>query len=65
MVAPFARGTSHCYCTKEALSEIIELTKKIKDIFGLENKNTILQGFSMGGYGVLRLLIIVMKSLMH
>jgi predicted esterase len=54
MVAPFARGTSHAYCTTEALSEIIELTQKIKAMFGLEDKKTILQGFSMGGYGVLR-----------
>lgn len=54
MLAPFARGTSHCYCTTEALSEIIEITQKIKSIFKLDNKKTILQGFSMGGYGVLR-----------
>lgn len=54
MIAPFARGTSHGYCTTEALSEIIELTQKIKAMFGLEDKKTILQGFSMGGYGVLR-----------
>lgn len=54
MVAPFARGTSHGYCTTEALSEIIEITQKIKAMFGLEDNKTILQGFSMGGYGVLR-----------
>lgn len=55
MVSPYGRGTSHCYCTKEALEEVLELTLKIKKIFGIEGKKTILEGFSMGGYGVLRI----------
>lgn len=54
MAAPFARGTSHCYCLEKALDDIVELTKKLKKIFHIINQPVILQGFSMGGYGVLR-----------
>lgn len=56
ILAPYARGTSHFYCTDEAIQDILELTLKIKSWFHIEEKNILLSGFSMGGYGVYRLL---------
>ncbi len=55
LLAPFARGTSHMYCTSESIEEIIELTKKTVELFKISSKNIILCGFSMGGYGTYRL----------
>lgn len=54
MTAPFARGESHCYCPQESLNDISELTAVLKKIFNITDQPVILQGFSMGGYGVLR-----------
>lgn len=54
MAAPFARGESHCYCPQESLNDIVELTAVLKRIFNITDQPVILQGFSMGGYGVLR-----------
>jgi len=55
VLAPFARGTSHMYCTPESIKEIIELTEKIAELFSVSSDNIILCGFSMGGYGTYRL----------
>lgn len=55
LLAPLARGKSNCYCPVEAIEDTIDITKRIKKLFNLENKITILQGFSMGGYGALRI----------
>lgn len=54
IAAPFARGTSHCYCPEECLCDVVELTKKLVDLFNIDKSQVFLSGFSMGGYGVLR-----------
>ncbi|WP_288228005.1 prolyl oligopeptidase family serine peptidase [uncultured Clostridium sp.] len=54
IAAPFARGTSHGYCPKECLEDIVEITNKLASIFSFDENQIFLCGFSMGGYGVLR-----------
>lgn len=55
IVAPFGRGTSHYYSSRESLDDIIEVTQKVIDIFPIDKQKVFLGGFSMGGYGTLRL----------
>lgn len=50
--APKGRGTSNCYCPKEALQDIKDITLRLKEVYNTDN--VFLEGFSMGGYGVLR-----------
>ncbi|MFW6040658.1 MAG: prolyl oligopeptidase family serine peptidase [Thermoplasmatota archaeon] len=54
ILAPYARGTSHAYCPKEALEDVKDITEKIMKLFPIDKDIVILAGFSMGGYGVLR-----------
>lgn len=54
ILAPYARGTSHFYCTDASQKDIIEITKKTASLFNIDKSNIILSGFSMGGYGVYR-----------
>ncbi|ERJ11779.1 dienelactone hydrolase family protein [Haloplasma contractile] len=50
VLAPYARGTSHFYCTEESYLDVIEITKKISSLYKIDDIT--LCGFSMGGYGV-------------
>ena len=55
IAAPFGRGESHAYAPKEALDDIIEVTYKVMDIFDIDEEKILIGGFSMGGYGTLRI----------
>lgn len=55
LAAPFARGTSHAYCPKEALEDIADVTEIIASMFQIPKDSIVLTGFSMGGYGVYRM----------
>lgn len=55
LLAPYARGTSHFYCSKESIEEVLELTQKAIKWFQIKKENVIISGFSMGGYGTYRL----------
>lgn len=54
VLAPFSRGTSHFYSSKESLKETKEIMDKIIKLFNINKNEVYLSGFSMGGYGVLR-----------
>ncbi len=54
ILAPFSRGTSHFYCSKDSLLETKEIMDKIIKLFNINKNEVYLSGFSMGGYGVLR-----------
>ncbi len=55
IVAPNGRGTSHFYCPYESMKDVEDITKKIKWLFHIKDKEVLLSGFSMGGYGVYRI----------
>ncbi|MTI65676.1 MAG: phospholipase [Firmicutes bacterium] len=55
LLAPYARGTSHFYCTKEAMEDVVELTIKISRLLSIKDNHILLGGFSMGGYGAYRI----------
>lgn len=52
LAAPKARGASHAYAPHAVLEDIVEVTELAQSLFA--TNRTILTGFSMGGYGVLR-----------
>lgn len=54
ILAPNGRGTSNCYATDEAQTDILESIQDLKNNFKIDTSNIILSGFSMGGYGVYR-----------
>jgi predicted esterase len=54
ILAPNGRGTSNCFATEEAQTDIIESINDVIDNFRIDTSNIILSGFSMGGYGVYR-----------
>ena len=49
---PFARGRSNFYCTDNAQEDIAEAVEDVIENYPVDTSNTILTGFSMGGYGV-------------
>lgn len=52
IAAPNGRGEFNCYCSEAALADIRDLTKYLCKLFSAEK--VILSGYSMGGYGALR-----------
>ncbi len=54
MIAPQARGLSDWYLGDSG-RDVIECIDHIKALYNIDEKNIILQGFSMGGYGAWRL----------
>ncbi len=54
MIAPQARGLSDWYLGDSG-KEVIECIEHIKALYNIDDKNVVLQGFSMGGYGAWRL----------
>ena len=54
LVAPYARGTSHYYDTKEAQEDIQEVLADVMENYPVDPARIFLAGFSMGGYGVYR-----------
>jgi len=54
LLAPFGRGTSNFYCSHESMEDVVELTKKVCQMFSINQDKVLLSGFSMGGYGVYR-----------
>lgn len=58
VIAPKARGLSDWYLGNSG-KEVIECIEHIKRLYNIDEKNIILDGFSMGGYGAWRM------SLLH
>jgi predicted esterase len=54
ILAPKARGLSDWYLENSG-KEVIECIEHIKKLYNIDEKNIILDGFSMGGYGAWRL----------
>lgn len=54
MIAPQARGLSDWYLGDSA-KDVLECIAHVKTLYHINEKNIILQGFSMGGYGAWRL----------
>lgn len=54
MIAPQARGLSDWYLGDSA-KDVLECIEHVKTLYSIDEKNIILQGFSMGGYGAWRL----------
>lgn len=54
LVAPYARGTSHYYDTKDAQEDIREVLADVMENYPADPARIFLAGFSMGGYGVYR-----------
>ncbi len=54
MIAPQARGLSDWYLG-DSEKDVIECIAHVKTLYNIDEKNIILQGFSMGGYGAWRL----------
>ncbi len=54
VIAPKARGLSDWY-TGDSGKEVIECINHIESLYNIDEKNIILDGFSMGGYGAWRL----------
>lgn len=54
VLAPNGRGTSNCFATHEAQTDIKEAIFDVIKNFNVDEKRIILSGFSMGGYGVYR-----------
>ena len=54
MIAPQARGLSDWYLGNSG-EDVIECIHHIKTLYNIDEKNIILEGFSMGGYGAWRL----------
>lgn len=54
VMAPNGRGTSNCFATKEAQTDIKEAVEDVIANFYINTEKIILSGFSMGGYGVYR-----------
>lgn len=54
MIAPQARGLSDWYLGDSG-KDVLECMDHIKALYNIDEKNVVLQGFSMGGYGAWRL----------
>jgi predicted esterase len=54
MIAPKARGFSDWYLGDSG-KDVLECMDHIKALYNIDEKNIVLQGFSMGGYGAWRL----------
>lgn len=54
VMAPNGRGTSNCFATIEAQTDIKEAIEDVIFNFNIDTEKIILSGFSMGGYGVYR-----------
>jgi len=54
VLAPNGRGTSNCFATHEAQTDIKEAIFDVIKNFNVDEKRILLSGFSMGGYGVYR-----------
>ena len=54
VLAPNGRGTSNCFATPDAQTDIIESINDVINNFNVDENNIVLTGFSMGGYGVYR-----------
>jgi predicted esterase len=53
-VAPSGRGTTNCYSADNAQDDIRECINDVIAAYNIDEKNIVLAGFSMGGYGVFR-----------
>lgn len=53
-LGPKGRGPSNWYSWDDAQTDIAEAVESVKSNFIIDEKNVILTGFSMGGYGVYR-----------
>jgi predicted esterase len=53
-IAPFGRGISNFYLTREAQTDIQEAIEDARRNYPIDPGKTVLAGFSMGGYGVYR-----------
>ncbi|UCE39876.1 MAG: prolyl oligopeptidase family serine peptidase [Candidatus Aminicenantes bacterium] len=54
MIAPQARGFSDWYLGNSG-QDVIECINHVKSLYNIDQKNIIIHGFSMGGYGAWRL----------
>jgi len=52
--APSGRGTTNCYSADNAQDDIGECINDVIANYNIDEKNIVLAGFSMGGYGVFR-----------
>jgi len=57
MIAPQARGLSDWYLGNSG-TEVIECIDHVKALYNIDEKNIIIHGFSMGGYGAWRLALL-------
>lgn len=57
MIAPQARGVSDWYLGNSG-NDVIECIDHVKTLYNVDEKNIIIQGFSMGGYGAWRLCLL-------
>lgn len=53
-LCPNARGTSNCYATPEALTDIKEAINDVIENYNIDSSKIVIGGFSMGGYGAYR-----------
>ena len=53
-LGPRGRGPSNCYSWDNAQTDVAEAVHAVKDNFPIDERNVLLTGFSMGGYGVYR-----------
>ncbi len=53
-LGPKGRGPSNCYSWDNAQTDIAEAIRSVQKNFPIDDKNILLTGFSMGGYGVYR-----------
>ena len=54
MIAPQARGFSDWYLGNSG-KDVIECIEHVKSLYNIDEKNIVIHGFSMGGYGAWRL----------
>ena len=54
-LAPNGRGTENCYSTPEAINDVFESIADVINNYSIDTTKIILEGFSMGGYGVCRI----------
>lgn len=53
-LGPRGRGPSNCYSWDNAQTDVAEAVQAVKENFPIDERNVLLTGFSMGGYGVYR-----------
>ena len=53
-LGPRGRGPSNCYSWDNAQTDVAEAVQAVKENFPIDERNVLLAGFSMGGYGVYR-----------